>query len=132
MTKKIVWRLKELPTADTLADLIEKEIITKDEAREILFSQEEVEERDEKSLKEEIKFLRALVEKLSNNNRTTIIETIREVERPWRQKPWMYPYVTWCNTGGGGGGDTSNAVYSYTTGASGTVTATANFSQLPI
>ena len=57
MTKKIVWRLSKLPTADELRELVKDKIITQEEAREILFNLETEEERDKKSLESEIKFL---------------------------------------------------------------------------
>ena len=97
MTKKIVWRLAKLPTPDELRDLIAEKIITKEEARDILFKEQE-EGRDEKSLKNEIVFLRKLVEKLSQSN-SQIITTIREVETPaYRTYPWYSMYDVWCGS----------------------------------
>lgn len=96
MTKKIVWRLKEQPSSESLRELVKDNILTKEEAREILFSQQEETERDAESLKAEIKFLRELVEKLSSN-RSQTIEIIREVERPWSISPWYNPYKIWCS-----------------------------------
>ena len=99
MTKitKLVWRLSKLPSVDELQALVKDKIITQDEAREILFSSEEVEERDNKSLKEEIKFLRELVEKLAKS-RSQIVEVIREVQPIYYHSTWTQPYTTWCNT----------------------------------
>lgn len=100
---KILWRLKEQPTSENLRELVKDGILSKDEAREILFSSETEETRDRKDLESEIKFLRELVEKLSQGQTTRIIETIREVERPWRRYGWYQPYYVWCtNTTGGG------------------------------
>lgn len=90
MTKKLKWRLGKLPSVQEIESLLDKKIITKEEAREILFSSEDI-----KTLKEEVKFLRKLVEKLSN--RTQIIETIREVEKPYRRWGWYSTYDNWCN-----------------------------------
>jgi len=67
---KLVWRLGERPTSEELRNLISDEIISKEEARKILFNEETQEDRDKKSLEEEIKFLRKLVEKLSNSRQT--------------------------------------------------------------
>ena len=97
-TKKINWRLKGLPTTDELRELVKDQILTKEEAREILFSQEDEEERDKKSLETEIRFLRDLVTKLSTN-RTQIVETIKEVYVPYKRYPWYQPYEIWA-TGG--------------------------------
>ena len=101
MTKtKLVWRLANRPTPSEVQDLHTSGLITKDEAREILFSAESETDRDTKSLEAEIKFLRELVERLSKNSQT-VITTIREIERPWSRYPWYQPYYTWCNAVGG-------------------------------
>jgi len=99
MTKKIIWRLKEQPTSEMLRELVKDGILTKEEAREILFNLEEQTDRDIEGLKSEIKFLRELVEKLAQN-KGQIIERIREVEKPyWRQYLWWEPYWKWTTTG---------------------------------
>ena len=118
--KKLIWRLKTLPTTEELRELVKDKIISNDEAREILFSSETEEDRDKKSLESEVRFLRELVEKLSN--RTQIVETIKEVWTPYRQYDWYRPYVTWCTTAG-----VTNA--SYTAGGSVLSTATAGNGQ---
>lgn len=97
MTKKITWRLKTLPTPDEVRELVKDKIITQDEAREILFAQENETERDLKSLEAEIKFLREIVEKLSAN-RTQVIETIKTIEKPYYQYHWYKPYEVWCGS----------------------------------
>jgi len=95
MTKKLTWRLSKLPTPDELRELVKDKIVTQDEAREILFNQEETEERDEASLKSEIKFLRELIDKLASKNQTRIVETIREIEKPYYKWLWYQPYQNW-------------------------------------
>lgn len=107
MTTKIKWRLGKLPDPLEVADLVRQGILTKDEAREILFTQETQEDRDKESLQEEIKFLRQLVEKLSN--RTEIVRQIEYIEKPYRKYDWYEPYKFYCST--------NNAIYS-TTGTS--------------
>ena len=87
----LVWRLSNRPTADEIVELRAQEIITKEEARELLFNQETEEERDKKSLQSEIKFLRELVDKLSNSKLSTIVETIRYVEKPYYKHDWYKP-----------------------------------------
>lgn len=90
------WRLSNLPSVAELRQLVEDEVITREEAREILFRSETEEDRDKKSLESEIKFLRDLVEKLSAS-RSQIITTIREVKTPYYiQQPWYRPYEVWC------------------------------------
>jgi hypothetical protein len=105
--KKLVWRLGKLPSVDELRELVKDKIITNDEAREILFSNDEVEERDKKSFEGEIKFLRDLVEQLSKKNNSTIIETIKIIEQPYYHQKWYNPYKVWCTSG--------NTSYSVTT-----------------
>ena len=92
MTKKLIWRLRESPTSKSLMELIESKLLTKEEAREILFSSETKDERDSKSLKSEIKFLRELVEKLSDGNNTRVIKIIKDYNYPYS---WYKPYYTW-------------------------------------
>jgi hypothetical protein len=95
-TMKLNWRLSKLPTPEEVSKLVNDKIITHDEAREILFSSEEVEERDKKSLESEIKFLREIIERLSND-KNRIVEVIREVEKPiYIKTPWWNDYYTWC------------------------------------
>jgi hypothetical protein len=95
MTKKILWRLKEVPTSESLRELVKDGILSKDEAREILFSQEEQTDRTKESLEQEIKFLRELVDKLSS--RLKIVEIIKEVEKPYLDRWWYNPYRIWCD-----------------------------------
>ena len=106
MTKKLRWRLSKLPDSHEVITLIANKVITREEAREILFSNETEDDRDKESLKSEIKFLRELVEKLSQSN-SKVVEIIREVERPWRSYPWYTPYQIWCSNVAG-----TNAAYS--------------------
>jgi len=99
MTTKLVWRLKEQPTTEALRELVKDKILTNDEAREILFSSQEETERDVKSLEAEIKFLRELVDKLSQN-RSQIVEVIKEVQQPYYHWNWYQPYTVWCGSSG--------------------------------
>ena len=99
MTKNLKWRLSKLPTVEELLQLVKDKVITQEEAKEVLFSSETEEDRDKDSLKEEIKFLKQVVENLSRNNSARIVEIIREVEKPWKPYPWYQPYQAWCGTG---------------------------------
>jgi len=96
MTKSLKWRLSKLPTPSELTELVSNKIITPAEAKEILLSEEEKTERDVKSLEEEIKFLRELVEKLSDNKSTTIVKQIEYIQPAYRQYNWYRPYENWC------------------------------------
>ena len=76
MTKKktISWRLKELPDGHDVALLVQQEVITKEEARQILLNEGEEDSDKLKAKDEEIKFLRDLVDTLAakHNGYTTI------------------------------------------------------------
>ena len=96
MTKQLKWRLGKLPTSDEVLKLVNDKIITKEEAREILFNEEEQMEVSEESLKSEIKFLRELVDKLSDKSQ--IIETIKYIEKPYYNNNWYQPYQVWCGS----------------------------------
>ena len=88
----------KLPTPEEVTTLLKEKIITNEEAREILFSSETKEDRDVKSLESEIKFLRELVDKLSQS-RSKIVEVIKEVQVPYYHYSWYTPYTTWCGNG---------------------------------
>lgn len=97
MTKKMTWRLANRPTSNEVSDLFTMGLITKEEARAILFTEkEEKEVETEKSLEAEIKFLREIVEKLSEGKTTRIVEIIKTVQTPYWQQQWYHPYATWC------------------------------------
>lgn len=126
MTKKCIWRLKESPTSEKLRELFKTGLITKEEARQMLFSSETAEDRDKKSLESEIKFLRDLVEKLSRGNNSRIVEIIREVEKPYYPFHWYKPYRYWC-----GMTDTADAAVTLSDGTTGiTATSHQNFSDI--
>lgn len=130
MTTKIKWRLANRPTPDEVERLFKSALLTKDEAREILFSLENDEDRDKKSLQDEIKFLRQIIQNLSTA--TTIVKTVRDLNTPWiSQQQWYQPYQVYCanlsDTQSGlaysGLSNTANALYTTTTGSStGTIT----------
>jgi len=110
MKKKIIWRLKEQPTVESLQKLVENKILTKEEAREILFSSENINEKDDRdieSLKSEVKFLRELVQKLAE--RSKIVSVMQEVTIPYRNDVWCQPYNTWCGTINDSGYYTTNS-----------------------
>lgn len=111
--KILVWRLKEQPTAESLAILTQEGIITKDEAKDILLESRIMSDGDDgiskESLKEEIKFLRNLVEKISNKGQ--IMTTIREIEIPkYKEREWYQPYYIWCSSDG-------NESFTYSSGS---------------
>ena len=56
--EELRWRLKEQPSTESLRDLVKDGILSKEEAREILFSKET---EDIASLKKEVEVLRDVV-----------------------------------------------------------------------
>jgi hypothetical protein len=104
--------MAKLPTPDEVALLLDKGILTKEEAREILISQETDEDRDKNSLQEEIKFLRELVQKLSN--RTDIVKQIEYIQVPYKKYDWYAPYQVYCSSQSGLTGSLTNTSYATT------------------
>lgn len=96
MTKQLKWRLGKLPTPEEVSNLVNDKIITKEEARDILFNEVEEKEQSIDDAKKEIKFLKELVEKLANKSQ--IIESIRYIEKPYYNYGWYNPYQVWCST----------------------------------
>lgn len=87
--KNLVWKLKDLPDATEIASLVEQEVITAKEARQILFSEktdEEIENEQIEALKEQIKFLQNVVDKLASQPPQTVFRYI-DTYRP--AKIWM-------------------------------------------
>lgn len=128
MTKKLSWRLSKLPTVSEVKELLDAKIITQEEAKEILFKDEE--DVDVKALKEEIKFLKKLSERLADSP-SKIVETIRYIEKPYYNHGWYNTYATWCDTSGGItplAGDTITAVGGVETTL--TATSATNFSNI--
>lgn len=119
---KLVWRLSDRPTPQSVIDLTNSGLITKEEAKEILFSLETDDTRDKKSLESEIKFLRDLVAKLSTPQ--VILQTIREVQKPYYQQPWYQPYISWTNAISGG--FTGGTTFTSTTGSATALNASLN------
>ena len=114
MTKELKWRLGKLPTPQEVSTLINDKVITKDEARDILFRTEDIEEKSNEDLKSEIKFLKEVIEKLSNHQYSRIVEVIKEVRVPYYTQPWYGPYNGWT-TFTCGSNSTSGVGASYTT-----------------
>lgn len=95
MKTNLKWRLGKLPTSEEVRELVKDKLITHDEAREILFNNETIEEKSVADLKSEVKFLKEIIEKLSDRNK--IVEVIRTVEHHYPQ-PWIQQYTTWCGS----------------------------------
>lgn len=102
MTKKTLkWRLKELPDASSVAELVEQGVVTKEEARNILFDEfEELKASErEKELQRQVEFLEDLVKELSKN-RTTVTSWPVYIEKYVKTWPNPYPAI-WYSSGNG-------------------------------
>lgn len=95
MTKKeLKWRLKNLPTINELETLVANSIITKEEARKLLFNEQEPrKESDENmALKKQIEFLEGLVKELSKQQHISTIPVYLnryvEMYRPFYGSTW--------------------------------------------
>jgi two-component SAPR family response regulator len=115
MTKTIKWRLSKLPSVEELQSLVKDKIIIQEEARSILFNEVEDGTRDVESFESEIKFLRELVDKLSERSR--IVEVIKQVQVPYIQYPWVTPYVTWCSLNNSGTFNVTGTTYAISSSA---------------
>ncbi len=119
MTKTIKWRLTKLPSVEELQSLVKDKIISQEEARTILFNEIEDDGRDVESFETEIKFLRELVDKLSE--RSKIVEIIKQVQVPYVHYPWVAPYVTWCSVSNAGASNLTSSAYTLSTSRDGNV-----------
>lgn len=86
--KTLKWRLSELPTAGEVAELVDSEVITVEEAREILFAASSSNDEKVKALEEQVEFLKGLVQSLANKD---------VVVRPFNYT-YTTPNVYWTNT----------------------------------
>lgn len=99
-TKKttLKWRLADRPSVNDVATLLVQDLVTKDEAREILFSAETQEIKELSDLQEEVKFLRGLVDKLAKPQVQTVIREVERLKPSYWQYDWYKPYYTLANT----------------------------------
>lgn len=90
--KKLVWKMKELPTADSIGKLVDTKVITPEEARSILFK-EEVQESDEVvALKEMVNTLQEMVKDLISRQSIQYVPYTKVVEVPRRYNPYWEKY----------------------------------------
>jgi hypothetical protein len=118
MTKKeLKWRLSELPTGGEVAELVEQEIITKEEARDILFNETEQEPKTPtvKKLEKQIEFLEELVKDLSKRPNqvisTTYVDNWVKRYTPALPQVWMSTSGTYSGTLGSTAGAMSLSNY---------------------
>lgn len=104
MTKNkepLVWRLKEKPSAEGVASLVEQKIITPEEGREILFNKSDSREKEQRltdkvsALQEEVEFLRELSDKLASktsNGWTYVYNSVNDYKPSYAG--WRHNYLT--------------------------------------
>lgn len=93
--KKLVWKFKDLPNASEVAQLVETEVITPEEARTILFK-EEIKQSDEvEALKEMVNTLQEMVKDLLSRPKdiqyipyTKVVEVAPRY-KPYWDRVWM-------------------------------------------
>jgi len=91
--KNITWKLKEAPTAEGLAKLVEQGVLKAEEAREMVAGSAESDKEKIKALEEMVAFLQGLVENLSKQRSTTYLPYERTVyvdrtTRPYWDRIW--------------------------------------------
>lgn len=96
MEAKLKWRLKDLPDANGVAQLVEQKVITQEEARQLLFNNNDYQEIERiKALEKQVEFLEELVRELSkqritHTHSTTFIDNaVRRYESYYRPALWM-------------------------------------------
>ena len=94
-TKNLTWKLDKLPTASELSDLVDSGVITKEEARDIMFGNPESDKDKVEALEKLVEFLQGLVTDLSKN-RTTFVPYERTVYVDRRIRPYWDNY--WLKT----------------------------------
>ena len=95
MTTKIKWRLSKLPTPSELVELVNNKLVTQDEAKEILFTQEGA--PDVKDLKKEIEFLRKVVEDLSKSKMDQVMVIEKHIKN-YHDYTWHQKYYAYCSS----------------------------------
>lgn len=108
--EELLWRFKQLPTAGEVAALVEQGVLSKEEARALLFNSKDEKDKQEEhnALKEQIKFQQDVIDKLiSQLSRTNNLWTFTQTYRP------RYSTEYWMTTTG--------TNYGYSLGSSGSV-----------
>lgn len=91
--KKLVWKMKELPSADSIGNLVDTKVITPEEARAILFKEETKQSDEVEALKEMVKTLQEVVKDLQERARNVqLVPYTKIVEIPVRRTPYWDKY----------------------------------------
>lgn len=104
MTKKnLTWKLKEMPTGGELAELVDTGVISKEEAREIMFGSPENDKEKIEALEKLVDFLQDLVKEMSKNKSDPVyipyVKTLEYRPTPYWDKYWMNTEKVLCESG---------------------------------
>lgn len=88
ITKNLTWKLKELPNAAELAQMVDAGIISTDEARDMAFGSPESDKDRIKALEEQIVILQELIENLFKQQDIRYVPFERVITVPRRN--WEY------------------------------------------
>lgn len=124
------WRLANKPTLKDVEKMLDLEIISKEEARQMLFS-EETENEKIKALEEQVEFLKSVIDKMPYNSPQVVYQYITRYvpQYTWTGTPWHGTTVlvgsntvkTLASAGTGGtltGGSGTTVGYASTSGSS--------------
>lgn len=92
--RNLTWKLGALPTAGELAELVDSGVISKDEARDIMFGNPESDKEKIEALEKLVDFLQGLVKDLTKSNKQTFVPYERTIYvdraiRPYFDRYWM-------------------------------------------
>lgn len=121
--KRLVWKLKDKPSAEGVAMLVEHGVLSKEEAREIIL-REVTEDTDEvKALKEMVETLQEMVRDLLSRPNIQLVPYTKVIEVPRRLTPYWERYWTAGSTAGdmvnmssSSSGTTGNTTYTLSIG----------------
>lgn len=93
--RQLKWRLSEKPTVESIEKLVKLDIITREEAKQLLVEESEINPKTVRDLEKEMELLRELVLDIAKREP----ETIQIIEKhfdhtpyyPWK-RPYLEPY----------------------------------------
>lgn len=97
--KNLTWKLKELPTASELANMVDSKIISPEEARDMAFGSPESDKDRIKALEEQITLLQELIENLSRRQDVRYVPYERVITVPRRNWEYYWSNGTFVNGG---------------------------------
>jgi len=93
LKEKLSWRLPQLPSGEEVAALVEQKVLTTDEAREIVLKKDNKVEDDIKDLKEQVEFLKGVIQTMANNGNVNNYVTTYPTFRYTPTTPIKYYYT---------------------------------------